>query len=137
MPKKPLPVPTILLLLSLSGPLCARDIDGEYAVFGAGGENCAGYLVAQERGGTAARWFTDWLAGYLSAVNNAGSGTYNILGQRTFADILAWLEGYCSVNPEMNFTNAAADMTSVLYDERANLAPDKQSNWGKFAETAE
>ncbi|MEE9422037.1 MAG: hypothetical protein V3V50_02670, partial [Gammaproteobacteria bacterium] len=41
-------------------------------------------------------------------------------------------EGYCAVNPNMNFTNAVADMTTVLYQERVNLAPGKEGGWNKF-----
>ncbi len=121
-----------LICLAAGAPVQARDIDGQFAVFGAGGENCAGYLVARERGGIAERWYVDWLGGYLSAVNNAAADTYDILGNRGFDDILAWLDGYCSVSPETNFTNAAADMTSLLYDERANFSPVKDGNWNKF-----
>lgn len=129
---------TSILLLALpllADAAVARDIDGQFAVYGAGGENCAGYLVARDRGGPAVRWYVDWLSGYLSAVNNAGAGTYDILGGKRFEDILFWLDGYCSANPETNFTNAVADMTSLLNEDRANLAPDKDSNWGKFAQT--
>lgn len=126
-----------LFAVAICGPVRARDIDGQFAVYGAGSENCAAFLVARERGGSAERWFLDWLSGYLSAVNNAGAGTYSILGNRRFADILAWLDGYCSVNPDINFTNAAADMTSLLFDDRANLAPHKDENWTKFTQPPE
>ena len=80
----------------------ARDMDDQYAVFGVGAEDCAAYLVARDRGGVAERWYHHWLAGYLSAVNNAGAATYNILGDKSMADILDWLEGYCAANPNIN-----------------------------------
>lgn len=111
----------------------ARDMDGQYAALGMGGENCAAYLVARDRGGSAERWYLDWLGGYLTAVNNAGASTYNILGTRSMADILDWLEGYCAASPNANFANAVADMVGILYPDRANLAPGKDSGWRKFA----
>ena len=122
---------TAALAVSLGAP--ARDLDGRYAAFGIGGENCATYLVARDRAGTAERWYHHWLSGYLTAVNNAGASTYNILGARTMADILDWLEGYCAANPGVNFANAVADMVAMLYPDRQNLAPGKQGGWGKFA----
>ena len=110
----------------------ARDMDDQYAVFGVGAENCATYLVARDRGDVAERWYHQWLAGYLSAVNNAGASTYNILGEKSMADVLDWLEGYCAANPNFNFANAVADMAAILYPDRQNIAPGKQGGWNKF-----
>jgi len=110
----------------------SRDMDDQYAVFGVGGENCAAYLVARDHGGTAERWYHHWLAGFMTAVNNAAAGTYNILGENSMADILDWLEGYCAANPNVNFSNAVADLVSILYEQRQNMAPGKQGGWNKF-----
>ncbi len=125
--------PYCLYLLScLATSIYAKDIDEQFAVFGVGAENCATYLVARDRGGPAMRWYHDWLAGYLSAVNTAAASTWDIRGGKSLADILSWLEGYCAVNPTMNFTNAVTEMTSLLYEERENLAPGKQGGWNKY-----
>ena len=110
----------------------SRDMDGQYAVFSVGAENCAAYLVARDHGGTAERWYHHWLAGFMTAVNNAAAGTYNILGDKSMADTLDWLEGYCAANPNVNFTNAVADLVSILYEERQNIAPGKQGGWNKL-----
>ncbi len=124
---------SLLLILGLSHtPVSvAKDMDEQYAVFGVGAENCAAYLVARDHGGAAERWYHHWLAGYLSAVNNAGASTYNILGSKSMSDILDWLEGYCAANPNANFANATADMVSILYEDRQNIAPGKQGGWNK------
>ena len=133
---KRLPLVLIVFLGGLISPLNAgaRDMDDQYAVFGVGAENCAAYLVARDRGGVAERWYHHWLAGYLSAVNNAADSTYNILGKKSMADILDWLEGYCAANPNFNFSNAAADMVAILYADRQNIAPGKQGGWNKFSD---
>jgi len=123
-------------LLMGAGQLHAKDIDDQFAVFGVGAENCAAYLVARDKGGQPERWYHHWLAGYLSAVNTAAVSTYNILGDKSMADILAWLEGYCAVNPNMNFTNAVADMAAILYEDRTNFAPGKKGGWNKFVTKA-
>ncbi len=125
---------SVLFLITSLFATCAaaRDMDDQYAVFGVGAENCAAYLVARERGGVAERWYHHWLAGFMSAVNNAAAATYNILGDKSMADILDWLEGYCAANPNVNFSNAVADLVSILYEERQNFAPGKEGGWNKF-----
>ena len=126
---------SVLILACLAGhPLEARDMDDQYAVFGVGGEDCATYLVARDQAGVAERWYHHWLSGYLTAVNNAGASTYNILGNKSMADILDWLEGYCAANPNANFANAVADMVAILYPDRLNIAPGKQGGWNKFTD---
>jgi hypothetical protein len=127
----------ILLLLclpQLPATALARDMDDQYAVFGVGGENCATYLVARDQASTAERWCHRWLNGYLTAVNNAAASTYNILGDKSLADVLDWLEGYCAANPNENFANAVADMVAILYDDRQNMAPGKSGGWNKFTD---
>lgn len=125
----------ILLVYCLSHlPLTAlaRDMDDQYAVFGVGADNCATYLVARDQADTAERWYHRWLSGYLTAVNNAGASTFNILGKKSMADMLDWLEGYCAANPNANFANAVADMVAILYNDRQNMAPGKSGGWNKF-----
>lgn len=123
--------------LLLASVAVARDMDGQYAVFGVGAEDCATYLVARDRAGPAERWYHHWLAGFLSAVNNAGANTYDIRGDKNVADLLDWLEGYCAARPRSNFANAVADMVGILYADRHNVAPGKQGGWNKVVEQAE
>ena len=123
-------------ILGATAMASARDVDDQYAVFGVGGENCATYLVARDQAGSAERWYQHWLNGYLTAVNNAGASTFNILGDKSMVDILDWLEGYCAANPNVNFANAVADMVAILYPDRQNIAPGKQGGWGKFTAPA-
>lgn len=134
MPRKTLFLLSFLASMLSMPAATARDIDDQYAVFGVGADNCAAYLVARDQAGVAERWYHHWLAGYLSAVNNAGASTFNILGEKSMADILDWLEGYCAANPNMNFSNAVADMVGILYQDRLNIAPGKEGGWNKFTE---
>lgn len=130
-------VPAFLTLcLTFAGTGTARDMDGQYAVFGVGSDNCAAYLVARDRAGVAERWYHHWLQGYLTAVNNAGASTYNILGEKQLTDLLDWLEGYCAANPNRNFSNAVADMVTLLYADRSNIGPGKDRGWNKFTDQA-
>lgn len=137
MKRVPLVVTLFFTSLIVTPPVLARDIDEQYAVFGVGGENCAAYLVARDRAGVAERWYHHWLSGYLSAVNNAAANTFNILGEKDMTDILDWLEGYCAVNPNINFSNAVADMVAILFQDRQNMAPGKQGGWNKFTDQSQ
>ncbi len=123
---------TVFVTMLAATDATARDMDDEYAVFGVGAEDCATYLVARDRAGAAERWYHHWLSGYLTAVNNAGASTFNILGEKSLADILDWLEGYCAANPNTNFANAVAGMVTLLYADRQNIAPGKTGGWKKF-----
>lgn len=121
-------------VLAVTDAAVARDMDDQYAAFGVGGENCATYLVARDQAGIAERWYHHWLNGYLTAVNNAGASTFNISGDKSMADLLDWLEGYCAANPNSNFANAVADMVTLLYADRQNIAPGKNGGWNKFTD---
>jgi hypothetical protein len=134
MPQLQIQLTLLMIGLLAAANSVGRDIDEQYAVFGVGAENCATYLVARDRRDSAEYWYHQWLSGYLSAVNNAGANTYNILGKTSMADILDWLEGYCAVNPNANFTSAVSDLVTILYEDRTNMAPAKQSGWNKFRE---
>ena len=65
---------------------------------------------------------------------NAAAATYDILGDKSMADILDWLEGYCATHPNENFTNAVSDLVAIQFQDRRNLAPGKQGGWNKFTD---
>jgi hypothetical protein len=134
MKRMPLALISLVAGIAAATASFARDMDDQYAVFGVGAENCATYLVARDQANVAERWYHQWLAGYFSAVNNAGASTYNILGDKSMADVLDWLEGYCAANPNFNFSNAVADMVAILYADRQNMAPGKEGGWNKFTD---
>lgn len=118
----------LVLLFSAQTTLAqAKDLDGEYAVFSLGGQNCNAYLKARRGSGASQRLYLEWMQGYLSAVNLLMPGTYNILGQQDFNQVLTWLDEHCIKQPQDLFITAATLLTANLYPVRLNLAPNKNN----------
>ncbi len=109
-------------------PVIAKDVDGEFVVFGSGENNCADYTRARAVKGQAYQVYKQWLMGYLSAFNVIVSNTYDILGERNYKQVRRWLDSYCKKNPKESFVNASAMLTVKLYPERRNLAPNKDTS---------
>ncbi len=128
-----------LLLLTAAHGASAKDVDGEFAVFSVGGKSCAEYLRARAGGGRAQHDFTTWMQGYLSAFNLIVPNTYDILGNRDFDKIVAWLDAHCSENRDTTFVNATALLTINLFPERRNIAPgkDNQAKWSGVGQSTD
>ncbi|WJW75676.1 hypothetical protein QVG61_00910 [Thiohalobacter sp. IOR34] len=124
----------LLGLLLLCLPAIARDINGNYAVLGVGGASCATYLEARDAGGEAERAFIEWTAGHLSAYNLLLASTYNILGELDAFGLLARLDSRCRQAREDSFIKALARELEILYETRANLAPEQSSGWYRWLE---
>ncbi len=116
-----------LCCLMLSQQAIARDFEGSYAVYGAGGEACGVYLKSVQSGGARQDYFIDWTIGYLTAFNVIMPNTYNILGESSFADSQGWLQRHCQRYPKQLYTNALIKLTEVLYPVRYQSGMKKPS----------
>jgi hypothetical protein len=116
----------VCLSLFFSLPVQAKDIDGQFAVFGAGSQSCENYLQARANG-RGLTSYVNWMEAYLSAFNLIVPSTYNIAGNRSLEAMLKWTDGYCKDNPQDLFVNAVAALTVALYPERQNLSPGKDN----------
>ncbi len=105
------------LLFIFSSCVFARDFEGGYAVYGAGGESCKAYLKSMQTG-QKQDYFIDWTIGYLTAFNVIMPNTYNILGESTFADSQGWLQRHCNRYKNQLYINAVIKLTEVLYPLR-------------------
>jgi hypothetical protein len=110
-------------LLLLPGAVPAKDISGEYAVHGVGGEPCSLYLETRAAGGGRLLEYEIWLAGYFSAFNLIVSNTYSIMGDRDMAHFLDALDQYCADQPGELFVSAISNITMLVFPERHNLSP--------------
>lgn len=120
----------LLMGAALSQPVYAKDIDGEFAVYGVGSKTCAAYLQARAKSGGLGPYVT-WMEAYLSAFNLIVASTYNIAGGRDLDAMLKWTDQYCKDNPDELYVNAIAALTVALYPTRINLAPgkDNEQKW--------
>lgn len=122
--------------LALTNPLAAlaRDVNGNYAVFGTGSGDCEDYLDARYRGGADELLYVEWTAGHLSAYNLLLDSTYNILGTTEPFDFMAQLDAWCRQHRDVPFTMAIARQLEVLFDERRNLSPQENDGWDSWLE---
>lgn len=109
--------------------LPARDVNGNYATFGAGSEPCRVYLEARKAGGDYERAYQEWVGGHLTAYNLLLENTYNILGDTSAYDLFNELDVLCEDNPDIPFVQVLGSLVEQLYGERKNLSPSNDSNW--------
>lgn len=123
----------LVSILFLSTPLFAKDMDGEFAVFGVGADSCQQYLDSRKPGGEKAYEYQVWMQAYFSAFNLIVSKTYNIIGTTPMSGMLDWLDDHCGYKPNELFVNAVAALTTRLYPGRMNIAPNKDTagKWNK------
>lgn len=108
------------LLTALSLPAAAADERGNFLVHGAGLASCQMYVDATEEQRLHAE---TWWAGYTTAMNRVTGDTYDLLGARDYNDANAWLETWCSENPDALYVHAVHQMLESFYPERATRAP--------------
>ena len=106
------------VLVMFSQHVFARDFEGGYAVYGAGGDSCKTYLDSMKTGGKKQDYFIDWTIGYLTAFNVIMPATYNVLGESDFAESQGWLQRHCNRYPKQLYINAVIKLTEVLYPLR-------------------
>jgi len=106
-----------LFILLFASQAFARDFEGGYAVFGAGGESCKTYLTSMKTG-QRQEYFINWTIGYLTAFNVIMPNTYNILGESDFAEAQGWLQRHCNRYKNQLYINALIKLTEVLYPLR-------------------
>ena len=121
----------LAVLVLLSGVAAAKDISGEYAVHGVGGEPCSLFLEARAEGGGRLLEYEIWLSGYFSAFNLIVSNTYSIMGTRDMGHFLDALDQYCSELPGELLITAISSITMTVFPERHNLSPHVE-RWPKI-----
>ncbi len=105
------------ILFMFNQQVIARDFEGGYAVYSAGGESCKAYLDSM-KSGQKQDYFIDWTIGYLTAFNVIMPDTYNILGESGFIESQGWLQRHCNRYPKQLYINAVIKLTEVLYPLR-------------------
>ena len=116
-----------ILFMMLNQQAMARDFEGAYAVYGAGGDSCKVYLESVKSGGQKQDYFIDWTIGYLTAFNVIMPNTYNILGETDFAESQGWLQRHCNRYPKQLYINAVIKLTEVLYPLRFQSGMKKKA----------
>lgn len=117
--KRLVPYAAALCALTLSEPALAVDQNGAY--WGFSGITCGQFIDDRvHKTDTVDRW---WLAGWLSAWNDATPNTFNLLGSDDLSGAMLWIENWCRQNPLKSMSEGARELVNVLYPTRQTKAP--------------
>jgi hypothetical protein len=116
----------VLLALSLLAPCLAwaADKEGNYAVWGPGGQSCHRYNEALAAGQEAE--FRLYAMGYFTAYHTFVEDTYQLGPGKTFAEIMAMVTDYCGRTPVDSFQRALKLTAEELAPERRRKAPGRR-----------
>lgn len=116
---------TLLATLKLS----AADSSGNYAVWGIGQASCHQFSRAYES--KSLKEFTDYLAGYLTAVNTLSAGVYQATAENTLTANLERLYVHCDTNRMDSFERAIQALVADSAAARDAAAKERATSWGK------
>ena len=111
----------ILTILVLSPrPGWAVDVGDEYLRVGYGTYHCDHYAASYGYQPVDEAGFTNWVAGYLTAINKALPETYDIKQSLDLHGVMDWLLAYCDQRDHQNDTvaDAAAAFVKAQYSNR-------------------
>jgi len=115
-----------LLPLALLTPSAvnAADKEGNYAVWGPGGQSCNRYNEARASGQDAE--FRLYAMGYFTAYHTFVEDTYQLAPGKPFTDILAMVIDYCERTPMDSFERALKLTAEELAPHRRKTAAGRR-----------
>lgn len=85
----------------------AADRNGDYAIVGYGSYPCSSLHQDTDAG------VGNWLAGYLTAINQVYDDTYDLKGDLDLDGVLDWIYTYCSTHRNDGIAQAASAFFSA------------------------
>lgn len=118
---------SVLLLAPLCLPSISYATDGNnaYAIKGAGIAKCSTFIEFHQKKSDVYLVFGGWLEGYLTAINQQQSNTFDLAPWQSTQLLLVATESLCKQKPDMQFQEAV----QVLIGQ---LAQQKIAQGGKF-----
>jgi len=107
-------LPTLLLCLSSTFPAAAADQSGRFVIKGAGTATCKDYLEAYQDKPGGFLLYLGWIGGYVTAVNQYRSDTYDLTSWESMGLLAAVLQGYCREHQQTSFFNATQKLVEAL-----------------------
>ncbi|HAZ60830.1 MAG TPA: hypothetical protein DCY89_04560 [Gammaproteobacteria bacterium] len=105
-------------LLLASGTCFAADGEGRFMVKGGGRASCQTFLTAQQARNPEFVSLAGWLDGYLTALNQSETATYDIAPWQGTELLLAAISSECRKDPAQSFHTAAFRVTESLRGAR-------------------
>jgi len=116
------------LLLSQAGSAVstrAADLNGNFAISGAGALACSDYVVSKTDNPERYRAYLSWMSGFFTAYNAASPQTYDILPWHAPELIAAVVADQCREFPDKSFASAVLSVAKALEPQRLTLYSEK------------
>jgi len=118
-----------LLGLAASGA-AASDVNGNYAVVGAGAQSCASFRQAAVDGGPQLVNYISWLQGYTSHLNRSSPETYDVMPVSEPVAFAQLVLRVCAQDENQSFELAALKTINVFAPLRVQTeSPLVQISW--------
>lgn len=125
-------LPKSLLLLTLASvPVVGNTADGQgnYAIWGPGGNSCNHFNHAFEKNDVGD--YQAYLMGYLTAINTLTPDTYEATGRNSITESLKAVADYCATNPIDSVDRALHHLLDATHESRVRAAPGSGGGWGR------
>lgn len=97
----------------------AAEKDGQFAIKGAGAQTCAQFIAAWDQGNTDLKQYAGWIDGYVTAVNQHVSNTYDTTPWQTTETLLGMTHSVCKqLAPKARFIDAMSLLLRQIWPTR-------------------
>jgi len=103
--------------LAWSSPAHAADADGQSAIRGIGGKDCAAFVKAVAERTQDVYVFAGWLEGYISAVNRLQPNTFDALPWQSTNTLMALIDNHCTANPQEQLFGTVLRLLDFFSDQ--------------------
>lgn len=115
-----------------AGGAAASDVNGNYAVIGAGAQSCASFRQAAADGGPTLLNYISWLQGYLSYMNRATPETYDAMPVSEAVGFAQMVLRVCGQDDTQTVEMAALKTLNVFAPLRVQVeSPLVQITWNE------
>jgi peptidoglycan hydrolase-like protein with peptidoglycan-binding domain len=112
--QKPIATAVLALTVGSTSAALAADAEGRFALRGFGAERCSDAQAQLEADQGAAANGLSWLLGYMTAINRAQSGTFDVSPITDGNAMLQLVVGLCQQNPDSLVETVAYDLLRTL-----------------------
>jgi Putative peptidoglycan binding domain len=112
------------VLFAFSSVLYAADIDGKFAVKGAGRKACTDFMQAKSSGSNDYLLYAGWVEGFLSSYNQFQPKNYDITPWQTTELLLLLVSEQCKATPDSRMLSVVNGLLKALFSIRLQTESD-------------
>jgi hypothetical protein len=107
-----------LTMLLAWGHALGADVQGRFAIKGAGFATCQNFIDARSQGSKRYYQFGGWINGYLTALNEKSDATFDLVSWEAPDILSTFVANYCERFPGRRFYLAVRELAEVLERDR-------------------